>query len=277
MAAIRKNKNNSNNDSPALRQEKRKLRRGIVLLVILFIFITGCVVAAWWLKHRMFEQNRHFLLRQVTVESSGFWGKNSENRNALIKKLNLGINSDNLFALDMRKLRSQLRSIPNIADAQVCTILPDTVAISIEERIPRAFLGRPNSDLVADANGMVMNSRQCFGVHPKLPVILVPHRSKLYPGEMQPALREALALIIAVQRYSCFSVALISLSRQDELFVLMEYRGIRGARRYHVTMPIGNYAENLDVLRSAIEDARRRGDDRIKINLMYKGQVVMSR
>lgn len=277
MAAIRKNKNNSNGDSPALRQEKRKLRRGIILLAILFIFIAGCGVAAWWLKHRMFEQNRHFLLRQVTVESSGFWGKNSENRNALIRKLNLSINSDNLFALDMRKLRRQLRSIPNIADAQVCTILPDTVAISIEERIPRAFLGRPNSDLVADANGMVMHARQCFGVHPKLPVILVPPRCKLYPGEMQPALREALALIIAVQRYSCFSVALISLSRPDELFVLMGYRGIRGSRRYHVTMPIGNYAENLDILRSAIEDARRRGDDRIKINLMFKNQVVMSR
>ena len=277
MAAIRKNKNNSNSDSPASRQEKRRLRRGIVLLVILFIFISGCVVGAWWLKHRMFEQNRHFLLRQVTVESSGFWGKNSENRDALIRKLNLGINSDHLFALDMRKLRSQLRGIPNIADAQVCTILPDTVAISIEERIPRAFLGRPNSALVADANGMVMHSRQCFGVHNKLPVSLVPPRIKLDAGKIQPVLREALALIIAVQRYKCFAVALINLSRQDELFVLMEYRGIRGARRYHVTMPIGNYVENLDILRSAIEEARRRGDDRIKINLMFKNQVVMSR
>lgn len=277
MAPVRKTKNAQNNDSPAVRQEKRKLRRGMVLLAVTFAFIVACGVAIWWLKHRMFEQNRHFLLRQVTVESSGFWGKSVENRHALIRKLDLRINSDNLFALDMKKLRSQLRSIPNVADAQVCTILPDTVAISIEERIPRAFLGRPNADLVTDANGMVMNSRQCFGAHPKLPVIIgIPH-AQMHPGVMQPSLREALALIMSVQRYSCFSVALVNLSRQGELFVLMDYRGKGRPRRYHVTMSIGNYPETLDTLRSAIEEARRRGDDRIKINLTYANQVVMSR
>lgn len=277
MPPVRKNKNTVNSDSPAARQEKRKLRRGIILLVIIGCFIVGCIVTAWWLKHRMLEQNRHFLLRRVTVESSGFWGKNNENRNALIRKLDLNLNKDNLFDLDMKKLRSQLRSIPNISDAQICTVLPDTVAISIEERIPRAFLGRPNAELVSDANGMVMTARQCFGVHPKLPVILIPPDCRVYPGVMQPALREALALIMAVQRYQCFSVALISLRSPDELFVLMDYRGLRGGRRYHVTMHRGNYPESLDILRSAIEDARRRGDDRIKINMTYANQVVMSR
>ncbi len=277
MPPVRKNKNNVNPDSPAARQEKRKLRRGIVLLVIIGCFIIGCLAAAWWLKHRMLEQNQHFMLRRVTVESSGFWGKNVENRNALIRKLDLNINKDNLFDLDMKKLRSQLRSIPNISDAQVCTILPDTVAISIEERIPRAFLGRPNAELVTDANGMVMAARQCFGVHPNLPVILAPSDCRVYPGVMQPALREALALIMAVQRYKCFSVALISLRSADELFVLMDYRDARGSRRYHVTMHRGNYPESLDILRSAIEEARRRGDDRPKINMTYANQVVLSR
>ena len=184
MPPVRKNKNTVNSDSPAVRQEKRKLRRGIILLAIIGCFIVGSLVCAWWLKHRMLEQNRHFLLRRVTVESSGFWGKSAENRNALIRKLDLALNQDNLFNLDMKKLRNQLRSIPNISDAQVCAVLPDTVAISIEERIPRAFLGRPNGELVTDANGMVMTARQCFGVHPKLPVILIPPESRVYPGVM---------------------------------------------------------------------------------------------
>ena len=82
---------------------------------------------------------------------------------------------------------------------------------------------------------------------------------------------------MSVQRYRCFSVALISLRSPDELFVLMDYRDLRSSRRYHVTMLRGNYQESLDILQSAIEDARRRGDDRIKINMTYANQVVMSR
>ena len=262
----------------AARQEKKKLRRGIILLVVLLVLLIGCVAALWWLKHRMFEKNPRFTLQHVQVESSGYWGKDAVKRNALIRKLDLRTGRQNIFDLDLQKLRKQLRSLPNVADAQLHTELPDTLVINIEERVPRAFLGRLNSQLVVDANAMVMNARECFGVHPRMPVIVgMPHRS-MRPGVIHPALREALNLIMTVQRYKCFSVALVNLSRSGELFVLMDYRNNKSQiRRYHVTMLTGNYPETLDILRSAIEDARRHGDDRTKIDMSFKGQVVMSR
>ena len=274
MAIKTKNKTNAA-ATPAARQEKKKLRRGIIVLVSLAVLCAAVVFGLMRLNKLMFEDNRHFILRRIEVISSGFYGKNQANKRALIGKLDLKINSANLFELDVKKLRQTLRYQPNIADAQVAVLLPDTLQISVEERIPRAFLGRTDSPLVADANGMVMRSRECMGIHPNLPVIAgMPHHS-LKAGEIHEKLRDALNLIMTVQRYRAFSVAGVNLSVPDELFVYMDYRFGSNVHRYRVTMPRGNYRENLDILQSAIEAARRRGDTHSRIEMTFDGQVVL--
>ncbi|MBO5922954.1 MAG: FtsQ-type POTRA domain-containing protein [Lentisphaeria bacterium] len=277
MAAMRQNKKSAGTVDPAARQKKKKLVRGIILLTVLIFLIVGCAAALFWLNNRMFKENKHFILRRANIVSNGYWGKGSHTTDRLLRKLNLHINESNLFAIQPGQLRSELRSIPNIADAQVKVILPDTLEINIEERIPRAFIGRPNSPLVTDANCVIMNSKECFGVHPNLPVINGTVHHSMRAGEVHNALRPALHLIMAVQRYRCFSVAAVSLSQTDNLLMFIDYRNGSVRRRYHVTMPRGNYPQWLDILQSAIEDARRHGDDRNRIDLTNKGQVVMSK
>ena len=276
MAATRKGKGAAGANDPAERQKKKKLIRGIIFLVMLAAVLVGCVLAIFWLKSYMFKNNNHFILRNVNVVSSGYWGRDPLTSNQLLQKLNLQVNSSNLFAISSGQLRKELRSIPNIADAQVWKVLPDTLEIRIEERIPRAFIGRPNSPRVVDANGMIMNSVECFGVHPNLPVINGTVHTTLRAGEIHAALRPALHLIMAVQRYKCFSVAAVSLQQQDNLIMLMDYRRGSTTRRYHVTMPRGNYPQWLDILQSAIEDALRHGDSRNRINLTFKDRVILS-
>ncbi len=276
MAVRSKNKTTAA-ANPAVRQEKKKLLRGIILLAMVCLFIAGCAAALFWLKSRMFKGNEHFLLRVVNIESSGYWGKGIDNRRILMDKLKLRPVRDNLFDLDPAKLKKVLLEVPNIADAEVYKTLPDTLNIRIEERIPRAFIGRPNSPQVVDANCVVMNSRECFGVHPRLPVINGMKHTYLKVGEQHRALQEALNLIMSVQRYPCFSVVMINLSQPDKLVVYMDYRVRSMVRRYHVTMPTGNYPEWLDTLKSAIENARRHGNDHTRINLTFQGQVVLSR
>lgn len=276
MAAIRKSKKSGGTVDPAERQKKKKLIRGIILLIILALIISSCVLGLYWLKSRMFENNQHFVLQKVNVVSTGYWGQNTQTVNRLLHKLDLQIGKNNLFALKPEKLRRELRSIPNIADAQVWTVLPDSLEIRIEERIPRAFVGRSNSPLVVDANCVVMNAVECFGVHPNLPVINGGIHTNVKSGETHSAMRPALHLIMALQRYKQFSAAAISLRQPENLVALMDYRRGSVVRRYHVTMPRGNYREQLDILQSAIEDARRRQDDRNHINLTFKDQVVLS-
>ncbi|MBE6402631.1 MAG: FtsQ-type POTRA domain-containing protein [Lentisphaeria bacterium] len=276
MATVRKSKSPAGTNDPAVRQKKKKLIRGIVLLCILLIVMIGCVLGLYWLKNRMFEDNKRFTLRHVNIVSSGYWGKDSITARQLLNKLDLHIGKSNLFALQPEKLRRELRSIPNVEDARVRAVLPDTLEIKIEERTPRAFIGRPRSPLVVDANGVVMNAGECFGVHDNLPVINGGVHTTMSSGEVHTALRPALHLIMTVQRYKNFSVAAVSLRQPDNLVTLMDYRRGSMVRRYHVTMPRGNYTEWLDILQSAIEDAIRRGDGRNRINLTFKNQVVMS-
>ena len=276
MAANAKTKNANNAPNAAARQEKRKLRRGLLMLGILLLMLVGCALALWWLKHRMFEKNPNLILRQVNVDSRGYWGKSAASRRRLIEQLKIEIGKDNLFELNVKQLRSQLRNMPNIADAQVQIILPDTLAIELEERIPRAFLGRTNSNLVADANGMVMLTKESFGVHPNLPVIVGLRNTEVQAGHIQSDLREALNLIMSTQHYSCFKVELVSISHPNELIILMQYRKNKLNLRYQVTMPCANYREYLNILQSAIEDALRHNDRRNKINLTFADSVVLS-
>ena len=276
MATTRKSKTSAGANDPALRQKKKKLIRGIILLAVLLMIAAGCVLCVYWLKNRMFEDNKRFILRHANIVSSGYWGKDAATTRRLLNKLDLHIGKSNLFELKPDKLRKELRSIPNVEDAQVWTVLPDTLEIRIEERTPRAFIGRPRSPLVVDANCVVMNVSECFGVHENLPVINGGVHTAMSSGEVHTALRPALHLIMAVQRYKNFSVAAVSLRHAESLVMLIDYRRGSTVRRYHVTMPRGNYPEWLDILQSAIEDALRRNDTRNRVNLTFKNQVVMS-
>ena len=276
MATVRKSKSSAGTNDPAVRQKKKKLIRGIVLLCVLLMVVIGCALGLYWLKNRMFEDNKHFTLRRVNIVSSGYWGKDGTTAKRLLNKLDLHIGKSNLFGLKPEKLRKELRSIPNVEDARVWTVLPDTLEIKIEERTPRAFIGRPRSPLVVDSNCVVMNVSECFGVHDNLPVINGGVHTSMSSGEVHTALRPALHLIMTVQRYKNFSVAAVSLRHPDNLVSLIDYRRGSTVRRYHVTMPRGNYVEWLDILQSAIEDALRRNDTRNRINLTFKDQVVMS-
>ena len=271
--AARNSRNNSAGNTPVQRQERKKLRRGLIALGLLLILLAGGGLLLFWLNHQFFDRNAHFTVNHVEIESTGYWGQSVENRAELIRFLGLHPGQDNLFALSPIRLRAQIRAIPNVADATVERILPDTLRLRIEERVPRAFLGYSKSDFVVDANAMVMLSRQCFGVHPRLPVI-VGLRDEVREGATLPKLSGALDLIMRVYRgFPEFQVVPISVSQPDRLFVILDYRG---RWRYHVTLPADRTGDLLDVLRSAIEDALRNNDRRNNVNLLFDGSVVMN-
>ena len=271
--ATRSGKNNSSGNTPVQRQERRKLWRGVIALAALLLLLIAIGFLLFWLNCQFFDRNARFTLNHITIESTGYWGQSAENRAELLRFMRLHPGSDNLFAIDPAKVREQIKSIPNVADATVERILPDTLQLRIEERVPRAFLGYSKSDFVVDANTMVMLSRQCFGVHPRLPVI-VGLRDEVREGVMLPKLANALDLIMRIHRsFPEFQVVLLSVSQPDRIFMILDYRG---RKRYQVTLPAEQKPELLDVLRSAIEDALRNNDQRTNVNLLFDGSVVMN-
>ena len=257
--------------SAAQRQERKKIRHGLIALAVLVLAAVGLALLFYWLDHRFFDCNARFTLRHVDIQSTGYWGRSRETRADLTGFLKLAAGKDNLFALKPATIRRQLASVPNIADATVEQILPDTLKIRIQERVPRAWLGSTVSGLVVDANGQVMRSDQCFGVHNTLPLI-VGLRGQVRIGTQLAEAQDALDFLMLVLRnMPDIQLQIISVSRPDRFTVALKYR----ARPFRVLLPRPVPPEKLDALHSALDEVLRRGDPRDNISLLNDGEVVL--
>ena len=279
MAAVRKNKNqNGAVNSAAALQERKKLRRGIILLSCMFVLLLALGGLFWWLSCSLFEKNKRFTVREVAVSSNGFWNTNEESRRALVNKLNIHINQDNIFELDLKKMRQELRSFANVADAQLELQLPDRLVINIEERVPRAVLGSPRYRRVVDANAVVMDAAQCMK-HSDLPVIIGMRTppQQIKPGIMLSELHQALALLMAMERFQCFKAEMVKIGSNNELVLTVKYLLPGRALTYYVTMPTGDYPQLLTILSSVIEEALGQRNTMNVLNMNFEGKVVFSR
>ena len=279
MATARKSKNTkSSGDSTAAMQERKRLRRGILLLAALLITVTLLVIAIWWMYRRLYSHNPRLTLQTVHVSSSGYWGQNDQTRALLVRELKLQLGQDNILALNMQKLRDDLKKIPNIADAQISIVLPDTLSISINERVPKAFLGIRGDDLVVDANGWVMKSSQCFGVSENMPVIEVDEktRKEIKLGTPLQAISEQLKIMAVVQNMPCFTLHSILPLRGGLMNTVMIYHGNKGEKKYYIRIPVGDYKKLLQQAQTDIETGRLPSDYRT-ITLFNNGMSVFSK
>jgi len=278
MATLRTTKNKKNNDSSAAKQERRKLRLGIWLLAGVVVALLLVITAVWWLHQRLYSRNPRLTLKVVHVSSSGYWGQGEEIRNQLIRELKLNMHYDNVLALDLRKLREDIKKIPNIADAQVNVILPDTLSIAINERVPKAFLGVRDGEWVVDANGWVMNRKQCFWVSDKLPVIEISGKTarEIKVGTPLQAISEQLKLLAAIQNTVCFTVRSITPFRGNLMAAEMLYHGKAGKKEFLIRFPAGDYPALLEQARKDIETGIVRSDKISEITLSNKGISVLS-
>ena len=279
MATVRKSKPASTTGKKTVSNvEQKKLKRGLLLIASLLLIVVSCVLALWWIKNRLFAENKRFTLRVVEIHSTGYWAQNENNRVLLLQKVNLQPGRDNLMAMDLPQLRQTLRNIPNIADAQISMELPNKLKISIDERIPWAFIGKKNGNWVVDSEGLIMESKECFGVHSKLPVISVLQRDILNvkSGNKLPAAAEPLKLLAAVKQTKSFTVNTI-IALDDKLCVNMEYHSAGKSSNYMVNMPVGNYEKLLNQIQTVIDNAIKRNERFTVVNVLYNGQTVLSK
>ncbi|OGV35056.1 MAG: hypothetical protein A2020_11040 [Lentisphaerae bacterium GWF2_45_14] len=253
----------------------RFFRLGLVLST-LAVFIASVILFFWFTTRALFSKNRHFVLKNVSVVSVGWWDKQSR-RVANILKLKPG--QTNLFEVDLKSLRSVLEKEPSIERVTAARQLPDSIKINIIERIPRAFLGSRNIDLVSDATGIVMDKNTCVPLNPKIPVIKnfrVRRGHKLQPGLEIASLKPALELIMITRTdYPEFKIDEISMGGHEEMYLRIFY-GTGSPREYNVVMPQSDLKNNLRILKTAILKSTRDKDTRTNMNLCYKGQVLIT-
>lgn len=253
-------------------QQEKKRRRGALLALLLIILAAAAVCFAVFGASRvLFTANPRFQLRKIRVNGPGYWKEHPEELASGIK-LKTGTN---LFALDLRQLRSRIQSLPNVDSCSIVRILPDTLVFQLVERVPRAFLGSGRSPWVVDGEGVVMPRKQVMAAMPNLPVITGVSLAGARSGKPMKEIRMAVDLIMmTVGNFPDFKIHRISLKNPDKMEIYLQYSRFP---IYQVILPVKNrgLSFSLQVLRSAIINARNMGETRTHYDLSYDDRIVI--
>ena len=252
----------------------RRWRLIVLLLVTPLILIGGAALGCHALNRLWFTDNRHLVLRHVSVSSSGYWsGRGDE----LAARLHLQPGTA-MFRIDPAEVRTKLEKIPCIAKARVYRELPDTLRIELTERVPRAIVGMRNSPFVIDEDGMLMLRRESMASEKmELPVIAKIPLKDCHLGKLLPSAAPALKLImLMLHDFPSYNVESVEVIDDSSMNCYLYYRGDKSVC-YRVIVPAKHpdMAMLLRALEAAIIDVKRNGSRQYNFNLTYDGQVVI--
>jgi cell division protein FtsQ len=163
-----------------IRVDRAKSQRNqrVVLFLCKVLLVLGVITgAAYGLReglNRMFFKNPTYTLNHIDVDIDG-----TLNRDQVLQSVSLhtGVN---IFSVKLPPTRQALLDIPQVEEAEVQRLLPDTLKISVRERQPvaRLIANReqidiltPTQTLMLDATGIVLKSRANLPEYLRLPVI----------------------------------------------------------------------------------------------------------
>ena len=278
MAEIKDKKNarkpKTTTDNKSIK--KRTLSKKRWVRILLATLLVGVVIVGAGLLIKaaadaFFFKNEHFTLRHIVVKSSGWWDGRSEKVASI---LDLTINEDNLFSIDLEQKRAALEAVPSIGQVSIMRVLPDSLVIRITGKIPRAVLyGRKSKWLINDLS-IVMNRDNCIRISRDLPVIYgFKIAAALQEGMILKQTYQALELISLVLRFYP-EIKLLTINTQDPKFLDLKlfYRNINGV--YSVQMPKHELPFMLEMLKSGLIQAQTTGETRRIINMTYQGKII---
>ncbi|HEY5751640.1 MAG TPA: FtsQ-type POTRA domain-containing protein [Chthoniobacterales bacterium] len=157
---------------------KSQRNQRIILFVCKVLLVLGILVGvAYGIReglNRLFFANPTYTLNHIDVDIDG-----TLNRDQVLQSVALrtGVN---IFSVKLPVARQALLDIPQVEDAEIQRLLPDTLKITIRERQPVARLIAdraqidtltPAQTLMLDASGIVLKSRANLPEYTRLPVI----------------------------------------------------------------------------------------------------------
>ncbi|MCK4983188.1 MAG: FtsQ-type POTRA domain-containing protein [Victivallaceae bacterium] len=259
-----KKKNSKKNSKAVNSKEKQKFLRVILVFLIICFSLVAIAFACRGVFRVLFTKNERLILRRVKLV-----GMESRRSNALIKYLKLNLYNDNLFDIDIAKIRRKIEKISYIKSARVYRVLPDTLKIVITQRVPIAYLFRYGAKWVVDEDAVVMNKKYCMKLKYSLPVITGFRYKKLRSGEKIPNLTQAINLLkLTTSEFRKFKISSISLENTRKITFVM----IKKRRAYKVLMPKNDINDMLQVLRYALQ--QKQGKHKSTIDLTYENQVI---
>ncbi len=120
----------------------RALRaRGLAVMVGVLCGTLFTVYVLWrsgeWLLNRLVYENETFAIQQIYIESDGVYSRDQLRRWSDIRA------GQNLFRLDLSRVKRSLELVPNIESVSVERVLPRTLRLRVMERKPVARVNLP--------------------------------------------------------------------------------------------------------------------------------------
>ncbi|MEI6055829.1 MAG: FtsQ-type POTRA domain-containing protein [Lentisphaerota bacterium] len=269
-------------------------RISAVIIIICFLITLG-FFSFRYVFETMFSENPRFRLRNIIVQSSGYWNNRADD---VMRILELKKGVTNLFSINLYDLRKKLedRRGDGIAFAEVSKELPDTIKFEIVERIPQAVLYSKKSGMVVDKDGVVMDSKYFKEVVDSMPVITgfkISENSKLKSdpyGQTLTNLKPALILISIINEdFNSMELRVVNLYSPNKLFVFMvgpDHRVIKVTLPFEYSVdapPSGiELVESTKILKTKLEELKEllkylkwKKTPFTEINMIYKDQAVV--
>jgi cell division septal protein FtsQ len=180
--------------------------RGVLLIVAglisIITLLAGIAFGAKRAVNALFFSNPDYALKTIDVTTDG-----NLTREAILRAA--GINEgENIFAIDLPRVRAGLATLPEVEDSRVQRILPNKFTISIEERRPVAWVVPAETNLASfnfenaflvDERGILLKTKSLAPEFLGLPLIIGIGTSNFQAGQPldQDEAKAALDLIRA--------------------------------------------------------------------------------
>ena len=158
----------------AIRRGRRLLIRWSLFILCIAILVSLVGWGLYWLWSFLFDQNPHFLFRELRFENTPHFTAKSIQAymEGLGDKDGCIIGRTNLLTLDVRKLRKAFLASPIIEAVEIRHILPGTLDIRIKERTAVAYVSNASQvTALIDKEGVVFPKVDNFGLDGTLPYI----------------------------------------------------------------------------------------------------------
>ena len=209
--------------------------RNIVKITFLLLILAVVAYSANFCWRSLYLENPDLIIQNIKVtETENYAGPKVEGKISVDTILSeIGVEAgfnNNIIDLDIRKIRERLEEEPLLKNIEVRKIMPQTIAISFEERVPTAVIIGANTCYI-DKDACILPVRYKNGSPLKydtygLPIITaVQNPNKLIPGEKtnDKSLEAALSLLDKIQSHpgnSYLKIKQIQIHEKDESLIV---------------------------------------------------------
>ena len=182
------------------RATQHRIRKALAVAarVISVAVLCGAVyLGARQAARRLFFENRDYQLKTIELQTDG-----TLQREQVLKTADLR-EGENIFSLNLARVRDRIRDLPQVDDVEVVRKLPGEIDIRVVERKPVAWITSEkeisdpfvsDAAFLLDARGVLMKQKKLLPEYLGLPLILGCSSESLEAGKVVESLEAKTAL-----------------------------------------------------------------------------------